>query len=168
MPVPHRIDVQIDPAYEKRVAPEGGHGGGADLLASAIRHTLISQRLRVPRAVSLRLTATRSVRRLNKQYLGHDEPTDVLSFNIGFPGLRDPDGVEELGTLIIAVPVAARGARSRNVTLTDELCLLAVHGTLHLLGFDHESPDDDLAMRRMERAVLTRLGRPQAARPDRD
>jgi len=149
-----------------------------DLLTDAIRQTLQSRRPTTdpggpedditPRAVSLRLTDTRTVHRLNRRYLGHDEPTDVLSFNTDFPGLRDPHGVEELGTLIIAVPVAARGARSRQVTLADELCLLATHGALHLLGFDHESPADDLAMRRMERAALTRLGRPQAARPDHD
>jgi len=159
-PVPHRIDVQLDPAYAARADP--------DLLTDAIRHTLQSRRIRTPRAVSLRLTDTRTVHRLNRRYLGHDEPTDILSFNTGFPGLRDPHGVEELGTLIVAVPVAARGARARRVTLADELCLLATHGALHLLGFDHESPADDLAMRRMERAALTRLGRPQAARPDHD
>lgn len=155
MPIPHRIDVQLDAPYAQRVDP--------DLLAAAIRHTLQSRRLRVPRAVSLRLTDTGTVHRLNRRYLGHDEPTDVLSFNTGFPGLRDPDGVEELGTLIIALPVAARGARSRRVSLADELCLLAVHGTLHLLGFDHEAPPEDAAMRRMERVALVRLGRPDAA-----
>ena len=155
--VPHRIDVQVDLPYTNRA--------DADLLAGAIRATLESRRLRVPRAVSLRLTDTRTVCRLNRRYLGLDEPTDVLSFNTGFPGLRDPDGVEELGTVIIAVPVAARGARSRHVALADELCLLAVHGTLHLLGFDHESPSEDAAMRRIERVALTRLGRLEAARP---
>ena len=63
------------------------------------------------------------------------------------------------------MPVAARGACARAVPLADELCLLAVHGALHLLGFDHETPSDDAAMRRMERRALTRLGRPGAARP---
>ena len=132
----------------------------------ARRHTLDStRRLRRPRAVSLRLADTRTVRRLNARYLGLDEPTDVLAFNTDIPGLRDPSGVAELGALIIAVPVAARGARARAVPLADELCLLAVHGALHLLGFDHETPSEDAAMRRMERRALVRLGRPGAARP---
>lgn len=178
MTVSHRIDVQVDPPFQPRIAPGGSLHRVPTLLARAIRHTLRTQRPTpapgaphdqdTPRAVSLRLTDTRTVHRLNRRYLGHDEPTDILSFNTDFPGLRDPHGVEQLGALIIALPVAARGARSRNVTLTDELCLLAVHGALHLLGFDHESPADDLAMRRLERDALTRLGRPQAARPDHD
>lgn len=157
MPVPHRIDVHVDEAYAHRV--------DAALLAAAIRCTLEARRLRLPRAVSLTFTDTRSVRRLNKRYRDLDEPTDVLSFNTDFPDLLRPDGGRELGALIIAVPVAARGARARSVTLADELCLLAVHGTLHLLGFDHEAPSEDAAMRDMERAALTRLGRPRAARP---
>lgn len=157
MPPPHRIDVHIDRAFR--------HRADADLLADAVRHTLDSRRLRRPRAVSLRLADTRTVRRLNARYLGLDEPTDVLAFNTDIPGLRDPSGVAELGALIIAVPVAARGARARAVPLADELCLLAVHGVLHLLGFDHETPSEDAAMRRMERRALVRLGRPGAARP---
>ena len=177
-PVPHRIDVQVDPAYDPRLAPGGSLHGIPALLAGAIRHTLESRNPTaapggpedegLPRAVSLRLTDTRTVHRLNKRYLGHDEPTDTLSFNTDIPGLRDPHGVEELGTLIIALPVAARGARSRRVALADELCLLAVHGALHLLGFDHQTPSEDAVMRRMERVALTRLGRRQAARPQED
>ena len=157
MTAPHRIDVHIDAPFRHRADPA--------LLADAIRHTLDSRRLRAPRAVALRLADTRTVRRLNARYLGLDEPTDVLAFNTDIPGLRDPHGVAELGALIIAVPVAARGARARAVPLADELCLLAVHGALHLLGFDHETPPEDAAMRRMERRALTRLGRPGAARP---
>ena len=139
MPPPHRIDVHIDRPFRHRADPA--------LLADAVRYTLDSRRLRRPR------------------YLGLDEPTDVLAFNTDIPGLLDPDGVAELGALIIAVPVAARGARARAVPLADELCLLAVHGALHLLGFDHETPSEDAAMRRMERRALVGLGRPGAARP---
>ena len=122
MAPPHRIDVHIDPAFR--------HRADAELLADAVRHTLDSRRLRRPRAVSLRLADTRTVRRLNARYLGLDEPTDVLAFNTDIPGLHDPSGVAELGALIIAVPVAARGARARGVPLADELSLLAVHGVL--------------------------------------
>jgi probable rRNA maturation factor len=174
MPALHRIEIAVDDAYTSRVAPGAALEGMPGLLADAIRNTLESRKPAaapggpkdetVPRAVSLRLTDARTVQRLNARYLGHDEPTDVLSFNTDFPGLRDPHGVEELGALIIAVPVAARGARDRHVSLDDELCLLAVHGTLHLLGFDHETPAEDAAMRRLELDALTRLGRPQAAR----
>ena len=76
-----------------------------------------------------------------------------------------PDGAAELGEIVIALPVAARGARERGVELADELALLTVHGVLHLLGHDHETPPEDAEMRELERAALLRVGRPQAARP---
>ena len=116
------------------------------------------------RAVAITVTDTESVRRLNRDYLGLDEPTDVLSFETRFEGVRGPDGVEELGAIVIALPVAARGARARGVTLEDELALLVAHGTLHLLGLDHATRREDAAMREMERVALECVGRPGAAR----
>lgn len=156
MPPLHRVEVAIDPAYERRV--------DAALIRAAVIATLISRRLRRPRSVSVTLTGTRAVRRLNRRYLGLDEATDVLSFVTEFPGLRRPDGAVELGAIIVAAPVAARGARARGVTWADELALLVCHGTLHLLGFDHATRREDAAMRALECAALSRLGRPQATR----
>ena len=69
-----------------------------------------------------------------------------------------------MGTIIIALPVAARNARARSVGLADELALLAVHGALHLLGYDHELAGEDANMRRLERRALARAGRESAAR----
>ncbi len=152
----HDIDVDVLPAYARRV--------NAELLRDAVRCALDSRRLRKPRAVSISVTDSRRMRALNRRYLGDDEATDVLSFNTDFAGLTRPDGVGELGTIVIALPVASRGARARGVGVEDELALLAVHGTLHLLGFDHESRREDAAMRKMERSALLRLGRPEAAR----
>ncbi len=154
--VHHVVEIDVRPEYLARSNPL--------LLREAVAVTLASRRLRTPRAVSLTVTDTRTVQRLNKRYLGEDKPTDVLSFNIDIAGLRRPDGVVDLGALIIALPVAARGARARGVELVDELALLVAHGTLHLLGFDHETPAEDARMRELERAALRRLGRPQAAR----
>jgi probable rRNA maturation factor len=154
--VRHVIEVDIRPEYASRLDPL--------LLRSAVTETLASRRLRAPRAISVTITDTRTVQRLNKRYLGDDSPTDVLSFNIDISGLRRPDRVIDLGALIIALPVAARGARERGVDLADEIALLLAHGTLHLLGFDHESRPDDAQMRELERTALRRLGRPQAAR----
>jgi probable rRNA maturation factor len=152
----HVVEIDIDRCYAKRV--------GAALLRDTVVATLQSRGLRNPRAISVTIADTRTVQRLNKRYLGEDHPTDVLSFNIDIPGLRRPDGVEDLGALIIALPVAAVGAKQRDVSLVDELALLVVHGTLHLLGFDHETKPDDAHMRQLEARALSRLGRPQAAR----
>ena len=157
MPAAHVVDVQVDPSY--------AHRCDAAELARCIRAVFASRRLRTPRAVELRITSSRAVRGLNRRYAGLDEPTDVLSFNTDFPGLRRPDGAIELGAIVIALPVAARNAKARRVSLADELALLAVHGALHLLGYDHERPDEDAEMRRLERRALERAGRESAARP---
>ncbi len=129
-----------------------------------MRETLASRKLRVARVVSLRVTDSRTVRRLNRRFRGEDSATDVLSFNTDFYGLRRPDGAADLGEIVIALPVAARGARQRGATLAAELALLTVHGTLHLLGFDHEEVEEDRRMKELERIALERAGFAEAAR----
>ena len=156
MPAEHEVNVEVAEAFRGRA--------DAGLLREAAVCTLVSRRLRRPRALSVTVTDSAAVRRLNRRYLGVDEPTDVLAFETAFPGLRRPDGVTELGAIIVALPVAARGARDRGVSISDELALLVVHGTLHLLGYDHETARADQAMRRMEGVALARMDRADAAR----
>ena len=129
-----------------------------------MRETLASRKLRIARVVSLRVTDSRTVRRLNRRFRGEDSATDVLSFNTDFDGLRRPDGAADLGEIVIALPVAARGARERKATVAAELALLTVHGTLHLLGFDHEEVEQDRQMKELERIALERAGFASAAR----
>ncbi len=135
-----------------------------EALERCVRETLVSRRLRIGRVVSVRVTDSRTVRQLNRRFRGQDSATDVLSFNTDFDGLRRPDGLADLGEIVIALPVAARGARERGVALADELALLTVHGTLHLLGFDHEEAEEDRRMKELERIALERAGYPGAAR----
>ena len=87
------------------------------------------------------------VRTLNRQYRGIGKATDVLSFPAGEP--------DYLGDIVIAVGVARRQARDAGHPLATELRVLALHGLLHLLGYDHER--DDGRMARLERR-LRRLG----------
>jgi len=129
-----------------------------------VRETLASRKLRIARVVAVRIADSRTVRGLNRRFRGEDAATDVLSFNTDFDGLRRPDGSSELGEIVIALPVAARGAKQRARTLGEELALLTVHGTLHLLGFDHEEPSEDEEMKQMELVALTRVGLANAAR----
>lgn len=152
----HLVDILVDPPFVHRVDVEA--------LDRCVRETLASRKLRIGRVVSLRVTDSRSVRRLNRRFRGEDSATDVLSFNTDFDGLRRPDGTAELGEIVIALPVAARGARERRVPLADELALLTVHGTLHLLGFDHEEPEEDRRMKALEQTALRRAGFVSAAR----
>jgi len=84
--------------------------------------------------VSLAFVGERAIRTLNRKFMKKDRPTDVLSFPLGEKG---PDGKFYLGDIVIAVPVAFRQAREKGHSLDRELRLLALHGFLHLLGYDH-------------------------------
>jgi probable rRNA maturation factor len=88
------------------------------------------------------------VRALNRRYRGKDAPTDVLSFPAQEPG--------ELGDVVIAAGVAGRQARTAGHSLAVELRVLALHGLLHLLGYDHER--DDGRMARVERRLRVKGG----------
>ena len=101
--------------------------------------------------VCLVLSGDRTLRSLNSRYRGKDKPTDVLSF---------PGGAtrEELGDVVISVETAERNARTWRRTLAQELDVLALHGFLHVLGYDHET--DDGTMDRLEKRLRrTLLGR---------
>lgn len=96
------------------------------------------------------------VRELNRQYLGIDAPTDVLSFPAGE---ADPDtGVTYLGDVIISVPQAGAQARAAGHGLEAEVQLLVVHGVLHLLGHDHAHPEARARMWAAQADVLSLLG----------
>jgi len=84
--------------------------------------------------VTLAFLGEKAIRTLNRKFMKKDRPTDVLSFPLGE---KAPDGRYYLGDIVIAVPVAARQARAKGHGLDRELRLLAIHGFLHLLGYDH-------------------------------
>ena len=118
--------------------------------ASRLRRVLqgAAAALGVRGEVSLVLAGDGLLRRLNRDYRGKDRPTDVLSF----PG----DGGEAgLGDVVISVQTARRNARGLGRTLGQELDVLALHGFLHELGYDHES--DDGTMDRLEGRLRRRL-----------
>jgi probable rRNA maturation factor len=88
------------------------------------------------------------IRELNRTYRGRDLPTDVLSFpQDGGPGVPRRS-VAVLGDVVISIDTAARQARSRRATLSDEVTALLVHGVLHLVGLDHEAPAEASEMAR--------------------
>jgi len=104
--------------------------------------------LRVRGELSLVLAGDGLLRRLNRDYRGKDKTTDVLSF----PG----DGGEAgLGDIVISVAKAERNARRFGRSLPQELDVLALHGFLHVLGYDHEA--DDGTMDRLEGRLRKRL-----------
>ena len=113
-------------------------------------------------ALSLRLCGDAELRELNRTFRGIDEPTDVLSFPLegeragGVPFPRPPAEREarELGDIAISVERAARQAERAGRPLSLELRHLALHGALHLLGHDHESPSGERALRAREERHL--------------
>lgn len=98
--------------------------------------------------IALVLTNDRFIRPLNARYRGKDKATDVLSF----PGEGGENG---LGDVLISVETAGRNARGLGRTLLQELDVLALHGFLHVLGYDHET--DDGTMDRLERRLRRKL-----------
>ena len=105
------------------------------------------------------------VKRLNRDYLGRDEPTDVLAFSareeIGAdhpPFVPPPDGVLHLGEVIIAYPQAVKQAEEYKHSVEREILILIIHGVLHLLGYEHDTPELELKMRAREKEVMSRIG----------
>ena len=134
----------------------GARGGDARVVKRAVLATLAAEAAEA-REVSVLLTDDAEIHGLNRDFRGFDKPTDVLAFALDEAdgGAVDPS----LGDVVISVERAAAQAESRRVTLASELELLAVHGTLHLLGYDHEAPEDARVMRNRTRAVRRALRR---------
>ena len=109
--------------------------------------------------VTVALVSDARVRRLNRDYRGLDRPTDVLSFPAQATGrLKAAPANGYLGDIVIARGVAERQARRARHSPLTEHRLLALHGLLHLLGYDHET--DDGRMARAERRLRRRSGLP--------
>ena len=110
-------------------------------------------------AVDVALVSDAHMRRLNRTFRAVDRATDVLSFPAGAEaGLSASAGPRPLGDIAIARGVAARQAAGQGHALRTELRVLALHGLLHLLGYDHEH--DQGQMRRAENRLRRRAGLP--------
>jgi probable rRNA maturation factor len=103
-------------------------------------------------SVDVALVSDRDMRRMNAHFRNVDAATDVLSFPSGADG-------DSLGDVAIAVGVARRQAAGQGHSLATELRILALHGLLHLLGYDHE--EDNGRMRRLEERLRRRAGLPR-------
>lgn len=111
--------------------------------------------------VSLTLVDNERIHALNRDYRGVDRPTDVLSFALQ-EETEEPEIVDFeddlLGDIIISVERARAQAEEYGHSLERELVYLAVHGTLHLLGYDHETEEEKAEMRHQEETVMNRIG----------
>ena len=106
--------------------------------------------------VDLTICGDEQIHELNKAYRGVDRPTDVLSFPMFEFDL--PDVWVSLGSIVISADTAKRQAEEYGHSLKRELCFLAAHSALHLLGYDHETDDEREVMEKKQRDILHSLG----------
>jgi probable rRNA maturation factor len=108
--------------------------------------------------ISLAFVDNPTIHRLNKQFLNHDEPTDVLTFPMSGPGAKKLEG-----EIVIGAEVARTQAAERGHNEQAELALYVIHGLLHLCGFDDTTAAAVRQMRERERLYLKQLGLPPVA-----
>jgi probable rRNA maturation factor len=113
-----------------------------------------------PAELAIVLSDDSAIRLLNRQWRGIDAATNVLSF----PAKDAGGGTRVLGDIVLAYETLAREARAQGKSFAHHLAHLAVHGFLHLLGYDHERAEDADAMERLECRILARLAIPDPYR----
>lgn len=116
--------------------------------------------------VSVLLTGDATIRALNRDYRGKDAPTNVLSFPTEGDLPPGAEGPALLGDVAVAFETTRREAEAEGKPLHHHLTHLLVHGTLHLLGYDHEEEGEAEAMEAREVAILARLGVPDPYRAE--
>jgi probable rRNA maturation factor len=125
-------------------------------VADAVRAVLRSEAVRGA-MISVAFVPTREIQRLNREHLRRNRPTDVIAFGFRATGR----GAPVVGDIYIAPDVARASARANRVTVREELLRLVVHGTLHVLGYDH--PETDARTRspmwRKQERLVARLAR---------
>ena len=126
------------------------------LLERAARFTLDLEPDSADADITIVLTDDAQLHELNREFLGVDAPTDVLSF----PSEEiDPEtGAQYLGDIIISIPRAMLQAQAGGHPVEAEVQLLVVHGTLHLLGHDHAEAEENARMWQAQAEVMSRLG----------
>ena len=142
------------------------------LLHQVVKLSLWKSKDKRSAEVSLTLTDDEEIRRLNAKYRQIDRPTDVLSFPLqeGETLAALPKGRPMLGDIVISVPRARAQAEAYGHSFRRELAFLTAHGVLHLLGFDHETPEEAAVMEKQQYLILAALGlsRDKEARPTGD
>jgi probable rRNA maturation factor len=123
-----------------------------------VARTVLEGEGRAEHQVSIALVDNPTIHALNKRYLNHDEPTDVLTFPLSEPGAR-----KLAGELVVGVEVARDQAAERGHDVQTELALYIIHGLLHLCGYDDKTPGEAVHMRQRERHYLSLLALPDIA-----
>jgi probable rRNA maturation factor len=155
-------NVYLDINWEEETIPEADRDRLQQILEQGVTEAIKVAEGSEEAEVSLTLVDDIRIHELNRDYRGVDRPTDVLSFALQEETEDEPDILdyedELLGDIIISVERARAQAEEYGHSFERELVYLAVHGTLHLLGYDHETEEDKAEMRLQEESVMTRVG----------
>lgn len=149
--MPYIIHIHTDARYATHLSES--------LIRKTARATLSHQNAPEAGSLTIRITGNALLRKLNREFMGKDYATDVLSF---------PAGEAEatrlyLGDVVISIPRARAQAQAGGHPLTAELQLLIVHGVLHLLGHDHATRTEKARMWKAQAEILTQLKAPLTA-----
>ena len=133
-------------------------------LQGIARQVLEAEDVGAQAELGLFITTGERVKQLNRDYLGRDEPTDVLAFAAGGgveaelpPFVPPPDGVLHLGEVIVSYPQAVIQAEEHRHSVEREIAILIIHGVLHLLGYEHDKPELERQMRDREEKLIGRI-----------
>jgi len=142
------------------IANESGVDVNADTILTVARHALDEMGVNPLAELSILLVDVDYMTELNRQWMDGDGPTDVLAFPMDEGsvdhGPSEAAGGEPalLGDIVLCPEVAAKQAATAGHTTMDELALLTVHGTLHLLGYDHAEPEEEAEMFGLQARLL--------------
>ncbi|MGH2544918.1 MAG: rRNA maturation RNase YbeY [Ardenticatenaceae bacterium] len=143
------VHLQSDPQWEQQVDQAR--------IVAAVRHTLRAEEIPQQSELSLVIIGDAEIARLNAAYRQESGATDVLTFPYEHDG-ADEEMANYLGDVIIGYEQAARQAEEEGHAVEEELLLLAVHGALHLLGYDDETAEEKERMWARQRAIMEELG----------
>lgn len=143
------LDVQVDEAFAAQVDEVA--------LRRVVQEALRAEGVTDPVELGLLVVDDARIQALNRQYLAHDWPTDVIAFGLEGGDLdfvTPPNGVRYLGDAVVSYPRAVEQSAEQGHSPARELACLVVHGVLHLLGYDDQTAAErDDMNRRMEAAV---------------
>jgi probable rRNA maturation factor len=132
-----------------------------ELLERAVKAALENQGESMDAELAIVLTDDSQIQELNRDYLGIDSPTDVLSFPASEADGSEIDpetGARYIGDILVSLPYAAKSAEKAGHSLEAEVQLLVVHGILHLFGHDHVEPEEKARMWKAQAEILESLG----------
>lgn len=148
------IGIHIEEKFQSHIDEEWARNRAQEVLKA--------ESIIPPYEMSLVFTDSETVQRLNRDYRDVDEPTDVLAFYMlpqhgaDADFVSPPDDITHLGEVIISYPKAEEQAKEQGHSTEQELTLLIIHGILHLLGYDHEKPEEEAKMKAREKELLER------------